>query len=233
MRVNEGAEAHKALSDPARLQLFTLILESDHPLDIPGMSEAVGLHQNTVRSHLRRLELVGLVTPEIEARTTRGRPKVLFKPGPEAEDMGHGARNYKLLATMLAGFVNAGLTDPAAGAELAGRSWGGYLSAQFRPHPGDPVDLEAATEMILRMMDRLGFEPEVAETPEGVDVRLHNCPFRDIAAKYPATVCSLHLGILRGALADVKSDAEATVLLPFVTPTLCVAKLAAPPPSAN
>ena len=40
------------------------------------------------------------MTPEIEARTTRGRPKVLFKPGPEAEDMGHGARNYKLLATI-------------------------------------------------------------------------------------------------------------------------------------
>ena len=192
------------------------------------MSEAVGLHQNTVRSHLRRLELVGLVTPEIEARTTRGRPKGAPSsgPGPEAEDMGPGARNYKLLATMLpAGFINAGLKDPEAGAEQAGRSWGGYLSVEFRPHPGDPVDLPAAAEMILRMMDRLGFEPEVAETAEGVDVRLHNCPFRDIAARYPGTVCSLHLGILRGVLADVKSDAEATVLLPFVTPNLCIAKL--------
>ena len=233
MRAIEGAEAHKALSDPARLQLFTLILESNHPLDVSEMSETVGLHQNTVRSHLRRLELVGLVTPQIEPRTTRGRPKVLFKPGPEAEEMGRGARNYKLLATMLAGFINAGLKDPETDAELAGRSWGGYLSAQFRPQPGDPVDLQAAAEMILRMMDRLGFEPEVTQTPEGVDVQLHNCPFRDIAAKYPKTVCSLHLGILRGALAEVKSDAEATVLLPFVTPNLCVAKLASPPVSAN
>lgn len=233
MRTNEGAEAHKALSDPARLRLFNLIQESDHPLEIAEMSAAVGLHQNTVRSHLRRLELVGLVVAQIEARTTRGRPKVLFKPGPEAGDMGSGARNYKLLATMLAGFVNSGLPDPEAGAEAAGRSWGGYLAAPFRPHPGDPVDLEAASQMIRSMMDRLGFEPEVAETEDGVDLLLHNCPFRDIAARYPQTVCSLHLGILKGALADVGSDARATALLPFVTPNLCVARLASHPSSAN
>ncbi|MEX0791057.1 MAG: helix-turn-helix domain-containing protein [Actinomycetota bacterium] len=233
MRVKEGAEAHKALSDPARLRLFNLIQEANHPLDIPELAAAVGLHQNTVRSHLRRLELVGLVAPEIEARTTRGRPKILFKPGPEAEDMGHGARNYKLLATMLAGFVNSGLPDPEAGAEAAGRSWGGYLAAQFRPHPGDPVDLEAASEMIQRMMDRLGFEPEVRQTEDGVDVLLHNCPFRDIASRYPQTVCSLHLGILKGALADVRSDTEATALLPFVTPTMCIARLASQSSTAN
>jgi predicted ArsR family transcriptional regulator len=172
--------------------------------------------------------MAGLVTSELEARTTRGRPKVLFKPGPDAEEMGRGARNYRLLATMLAGFINDGLKDPEAGAELAGRSWGGYLSAQFRPRPGDPVDVGAAADMIVRMMDQMGFEPEAAETPEGVDVRLHHCPFRDIAARYPGTVCSMHLGILRGALEEMKSDAEATVLLPFVTPSVCVAKLASP-----
>lgn len=229
MRIKEGAEAHKALSDPARLRLFDLIQDADHPLDIPGMAEAVGLHPNTVRSHLRRLELVGLVVSEIEARTTRGRPKVLFRPGPEAQDMAHGARSYKLLATMLAGFINAGLPDPEAGAEAAGRSWGAYLSAEFRPYPGDPVDLPAAAGMVERMMDHLGFEPEVTQTEDGVDLLLHHCPFRDIASRYPQTVCSLHLGILKGALSDVKSGTEATALLPFVTPNLCVAHLAAKP----
>jgi predicted ArsR family transcriptional regulator len=148
--------------------------------------------------------------------------------------MGHGARNYKLLANMLAGFVNAGLRDPQAGAELAGRGWGGYLSAPVRPHPGDPVDLRSAAEMILRMMDRLGFEPELKEVPDAIEVHLHHCPFRDVAARYPQTVCAMHLGILRGALTDVHAGAEATELLPFVTPSLCVAKLERPTdPSSN
>ncbi|HYN99608.1 MAG TPA: winged helix-turn-helix domain-containing protein, partial [Actinomycetota bacterium] len=102
MRVKERVEAHKALSDPARLRLFSLIVESDRPLGIPEMAGNVGLHPNTIRSHLRRLELAGLVSPQVEDRTTRGRPKVLFKPGPEAEDMEPGGRNYRLLATILA-----------------------------------------------------------------------------------------------------------------------------------
>jgi predicted ArsR family transcriptional regulator len=234
VRVKQGAEAHRALSDTARLRLFTLITEAERPLDIAEMARAMELHPNTIRSHLRRLELVGLVVPEVEERNARGRPRILYKPGPEAEDMGHGARNYKLLANMLAGFVTAGLRDPATGAEIAGRGWGGYLAAPVRPQPGDPVDLQAASEMIQRLMDRLGFEPELHETSEGVEVHLRHCPFRDIAARYPETVCSMHLGILRGALADARAGAEATQLVPFVTPSLCVARLERKPePSDN
>lgn len=225
MRVKQGAEVHRALSDTVRLKLFSLILEADRPLDVPEMARAMALHPNTIRSHLRRLELVGLVGPEVEVRTTRGRPRILYKPGPEAEDMGLGARNYKLLATMLAGFVTAGLPDPEAGAQIAGRGWGGFLAAPVRPHPGDPVDLGAAADMVVRLMDRLGFEPELQEIAEGVEIHLHHCPFRDVAARYPQTVCSMHLGILRGALADVDADAEATELIPFVTPSRCVARL--------
>lgn len=146
MRVKQAAEAHRAPSDTARLRLFTLITEAERPVDIAEMARAMALHPNTIRSHLRRRELVGLVTPEVEARTGRGRPRILYKPGPEAEDMGKGARNYKLLANTLAGFVTAGLPDPATGAEIAGRGWGGYLAAPVRPQPGEPVDLEAASE---------------------------------------------------------------------------------------
>lgn len=225
MRVKQGAEAHRALSDTARLRLFSLILEADGPLDVPAMAGAMGLHPNTIRSHLRRLELAGLVAPEAEERSARGRPRILYRPGPEAEDMGPGARNYKLLATMLAGFVSTGLPDPAAGAQTAGRSWGGYLAAPVRPHPADPVDLRAAAGMVMSLMDRLGFEPELHEIPEGVEVHLCHCPFRDVAARYPQIVCSMHLGILRGALADVGAAAEATELVPFVTPQRCVARL--------
>lgn len=227
--IKEGAEAHRALADPGRLRLFNLILESDRPLDIYELADAMKLHPNTVRSHLRRLELVELVVPEIQARAARGRPRVLFKPGPRAEEMAPGGRNYKLLATMLAGFLNAELADPQSRAEQAGRAWGGYLSAPYRPHPADPVDLDAAAGMMVRMMDRLGFEPELKASEDGADLHLHHCPFREIAARYPGTVCAMHLGLLKGALADARAGAEATELLPFVEPSLCIARLQARP----
>ncbi len=225
MRVAEVARAHRALSEEPRLRLFSLISEADRPLDLPEMAEALGLHPNTIRSHLRRLEAAGLVVSETEVRTSRGRPRLLFKPGPGAKEVGQGARDYKLLATMLAGYARSGANDPASVAETTGKAWGGYLAAPDRPRPGDAVDAGSAVDMIARMMERLGFEPELEREGTVAKVLLHNCPFRDVAERYPEIVCSLHLGILRGALEEIAAAVEATDLRPFVTPSLCVARL--------
>ena len=226
VRVAKAATVHRALSDEARLRLFSLISESDLPLDVPAIAEALGLHPNTIRSHLRRLEAAGLVVSETETRTARGRPRQLFKPGAAAEEVGQDARDYRLLATMLAGYAKAGATDPASAAETAGKAWGGYFGAQDRLPPGETEDdLGSAIEMIARMMERLGFEPEVQRSGTVAEVLLHNCPFRGVAERYPTIVCSLHLGILRGALEDTAAAVDATDLQPFVTPSFCVARL--------
>lgn len=225
MHVAKTALAHRALSDEVRLRLFSLISETDHPVNVPSMAEALGLHPNTIRSHLRRLEAAGLVVSETEIRTTRGRPRQLFKLGPAAEEIGQGARDYKLLASMLAGYAKAGSDDPASTAESAGRAWGGYLGAQDRLPPGETADVGSAIELIARMMERLGFEPEVQRSGTVAEVLLHNCPFRGVAERYPEVVCSLHLGILRGALQETTATVDATDLKPFVTPSLCVARL--------
>lgn len=44
-----------------------------------------------------------------------------------------------------------------------------------------------------------GFEPELARKGEQLQIRLHACPFRVVAAEHSEVVCSLHLGLLRGA----------------------------------
>lgn len=225
MKITEVANAHRALSDEARLRLFSLISEADRLVDVPEMALALALHPNTIRSHLRRLEAAGLVVGETEVRTSRGRPRMLFKPGPRAEDVGRAARDYKLLATMLAGYARASASDPASVAEKAGKAWGAYLAGPDRPPPGGTLDAGSAVEMIARMMERMGFDPGVEREGEVAEVLLHNCPFRDVAERYPEVVCSLHLGILRGALAETTTELVATGLLPFVTPSLCVAKL--------
>ena len=108
LSVANAALAHRALSDEARLRLFSLISESDRALDVPTMSDALGLHPNTVWSHLRRLESAALVVSEFEVRTARGRPRRLFTLGPAAAAVGQGARDYKLLATMLAAMPSRG-----------------------------------------------------------------------------------------------------------------------------
>jgi len=42
-------------------------------------------------------------------------------------------------------------------------------------------------------------------------------------------VCAMHLGIMQGALGELRGPLEAEGLQPFVTPHLCVAKLRSAP----
>ena len=45
----------------------------------------------------------------------------------------------------------------------------------------------------------MGFEPAVrVGTPRRVEVVLGHCPFQDVAAQEPCTVCELHLGLAEG-----------------------------------
>jgi predicted ArsR family transcriptional regulator len=54
---------------------------------------------------------------------------------------------------------------------------------------------------------------------------MRRCPFWALAGSCPHVVCSLHHGIIDGALAAAGSDTHVERLEPFVEPGLCVARL--------
>ena len=49
------------------------------PATVEDVAAEVGLHVNTVREHLDRLVAAGFVASEPEVRTTRGRPRLLYR----------------------------------------------------------------------------------------------------------------------------------------------------------
>jgi predicted ArsR family transcriptional regulator len=53
----------------------------------------------------------------------------------------------------------------------------------------------------------------------------------EAAHKYPEVVCGVHLGIVRGALAQYGADSEGTALLPFAEPGACLLHLPATDPA--
>ncbi|MGH3125168.1 MAG: hypothetical protein ACRDND_29655, partial [Streptosporangiaceae bacterium] len=74
--------------------------------------------------------------------------------------------------------------------------------------------------------------------PEGrkYRVQLRGCPFREVAQHHQDVVCMLHLGLMQGALAEMRAPVTADRLEPFTEPSLCVAYLTSPPepgPSAR
>jgi predicted ArsR family transcriptional regulator len=98
------------------------------------------------------------------------------------------------------------------------------------------VSPEVALTQLVAMLDDLDFAPEPVHTRsdgiEGADgpdvVRLRHCPFLELADPHRDLVCRVHLGLMQGALAELKAPVSVTSLVPFEEPDACLAHLAPP-----
>jgi predicted ArsR family transcriptional regulator len=202
-----------------RGQVLALLQDAAEPMTAAQVATATGLHINTARFHLEGLAADGHATRRAEARELPGRPSVLYA----ADGTSVRPRSYRLLAEMLTGLVDT-LSDPGAAAAEAGHAWGRHLIE--RTSPSERIDSDEALGRLGRVLAAVGFEPEIhTEQPAQPEIHLRHCPFREVAARHQEVVCGLHLGLMRGALAELRAPLEATELEPWVTPTLCVARL--------
>jgi predicted ArsR family transcriptional regulator len=192
---------------------------AERPEGAAAVAERTGLPLNTARFHLDRLVGRGLAERVTERRATRGRPRVLYA----ARAAASGPRSYRLLARMLGGIV-AELDEVGSTGADAGRAWGRHLVE--RTPPTGRVTAAEAVQRLTALMDEVGFVPEVdAGDPRRCSILLHHCPFLEIAEEQPAVVCGLHLGLMQGALEELRAPVEVEELRPLVEPTLCVARL--------
>lgn len=222
-QIGERSEStYRALADPNRRHLLRLLDDAGGPLDVATLSDGVGLHPNTVREHLALLGQAGLVTHTTEKQSRPGRPRLLYEASPR-EMRSPESEGYRFLAEVLAGYMKATLADPAAAAEEAGRVWGRYLVE--RPAPFDPPDTTRVVDQMVTTLAELGFAPEPRREGKRIQVRLHDCPFRDMAHPHGDVVCSVHLGILRGMAEELGGEVSVEDLLPFVEPSLCIARM--------
>ena len=216
------AALHRALSDPSRVQILKVVQEAETPLDARELGTRVGLHVNTVRSHLRVLAEAGLVSARREERTRPGRPRVLYEATAEPLDA-PALASYHLLAQILASSLAGSEHDPSARAEQAGRAWGAHLVG--RPVPFTSVSKEETIDEVVRLHEQYGFRPELRQANNGQEIVLKRCPFQEVATTYQTVICPAHLGLIRGALAELGTGIEADSLAPFAEPGACVGHL--------
>jgi predicted ArsR family transcriptional regulator len=207
---------HRALADERRARIVATLDEATAPLDARELGRRVSLHPNTVRWHLGILADAGLVVSRPEPRATPGRPRVVYSLTDEGRQTPE-RDEYRLLATILAGTVaQSGDQD---GAREAGRAWGRFLVE--RPTPFTHVDDEGATDSVVELLDQQGFEP----TAGADEIRMHRCPFHDLAEMHPDVVCAVHEGLISGALEELGSDLRVGRLEVFPQPDVCIARL--------
>ena len=213
----------------SRAHVLDLLRAAGSPVGVRDIADQAGLHPNTARFHLDALVDAGLAARAPKERTTPGRPSMAYRAVAGGETMGR--RRYRLLAEMLTSLIAGMLPKPGEAAEEAGREWGRYLTEP--PPPYQRLDAGEAVGRLTATMAEIGFAPEAVTDGTQYQLRLRQCPFREVAENHQDVVCQLHLGLMQGALAQMRAPVTADRLEPFADPSLCIAYLATPQSQAG
>ena len=194
---SERARTAALLADPTRLRLLELVEASSEPVGVAELAAQVGVHHTSVRAHLARLRDGGLIEERTAAAVGRGRPKLVYlaAAGSRSPQLDTARDPYRELSGLLTEAVGTGRSPRRVGHDA------GVAVAASSPAVTaiDTIQAEAAA---------LGFEPRRASRRDGqLDLVLQHCPFRDVAAQDPDTICALHLGIAEG-VADTLGGVE-------------------------
>jgi predicted ArsR family transcriptional regulator len=207
----------------SRADVLDTLRAAGGPVGVREVAQRMGLHPNTARFHLEALVDAGLAAREAEDRESPGRPRIGYRA---LADGPAGQRRYRLLAEMLTTLIAGTMPEPTRAAEEAGREWGAYLTQQ--PPPYQRLTADDAVAALTAIMAEMGFAPQVQADGDGqYRLCLRQCPFREVAQDHRDVICSLHLGLMRGALAQMRAPVSAVRLEPFVEPSLCTAGLTA------
>ena len=197
-------DVFKALGDDTRYAIYAELLRATRPLATAEVSEALGLHPNTVRPHLERMREVGLLQVEIHGRGEVGRPQHRYSPSPQAPSLGFEPPMPPMMPFLASMLVRLAEQVGATGTDAfeIGRDQGRAEASRYTAAP-------SCIEALVAELDRMGFEPGVRAAADGETalISFSHCPFDALADEHPEVVCSLHRGMVEGFV-DAMGDAD-------------------------
>ncbi|MFJ4046335.1 helix-turn-helix transcriptional regulator [Microbacterium sp. NPDC089987] len=171
------AVAYGPISSYSRVRILHLV-QTRPERTIGELSEATGLHANTVREHLQRLIEGGYVIQATEHRTTRGRPRTLYSAATGAPEA----------------------SSPIARDKVAEAARRGDLMRRILSEPDSELGRDATYQLdaLVEHLEESGFEPIVDESRMTVD--LTPCPHAASSPEHRPMLCQVHLGLMQGVL---------------------------------
>lgn len=203
-----SAERARVLEDLQRRQ---------DPPTSAAVARSLDLHTNTARLHLEALVERGLVERFNSAPHGRGRPAVRYRAVAQRSEPDRRVRDLAGLAGALSAHIQRTSPDPAAAARSIGADWAGSFDTASSTVTGDPAGVAVGR------LDQLGFDSDLAHIVGSRSTyRLRRCPLLDVAKGNSDVVCNVHLGLVRGTLAQLGADHVRADLEPFAEPGACV-----------
>lgn len=190
-------DALASLAEPVRLALYRCVAGREQGLRRDEAAAAVGMSRKLAAYHLDKLAEAGLLDTRFERRSGRsgpgaGRPAKLYLRSARPLEVALPARNYQLLAELLADAVQADPSGAAGALERAACAAGvenAIHADEDHSRPRDAADAHA-------VLARHGYEPY---DDEGV-TRLRNCPFERLAQTHRELVCRANLPLVEGLI---------------------------------
>ncbi len=191
------ADAYRGLAQISRLKVLDVV-QATPGVGLAELTASTGLHENTLRDHMRVLETEGFVRTEVEHRGTRGRPRTVFHP------------------------VLSETESDAARRRIESAAHHGDLLRKIRP------DAEVSSlgpdalhqiDALYEHLDDVGLDPLLDE--DGLTVELIPCPFHDLIEEGREIACRVHEGLIRNILTQADGPVELERLLPFTTAHTC------------
>jgi len=189
------AGAYRGLSQPSRLRVMHELLLTPGQ-SLADLAAVTGLHENTLRDHLRVLEAEGFVVRRTEHTGTRGRPRDVFDPaGPESP-------------------------SPVAAQRVEdAKRHGDLMRGVLLQAPAGDETVAHQLDALYEHLDDVGLEPAMDE--ERLTIDLAPCAFHDLVDDRMAMLCHVHAELIRGVLHQAEGPVELDSLLPLVTPHRC------------
>ncbi len=184
------------------------------PATVDQLSAELGLAAAAVRRHLEILQRDRLVDYE-PVRKKPGRPEHLFALTEDGQEL-MPKRYHLLLQRILQGLtVSAnGSGDAAVKGLLTLVARTMVEEHRSRAMEGEETDRIA---LLRRILEDEQFSPVITDSPDGIQVTLHNCPYRGVATQSDV-ICTLDRELIAEVLdAPVSSTARINLGHPLCT----------------
>jgi predicted ArsR family transcriptional regulator len=192
--------SHQIAGRSTRIEVLELLRRKGHA-SAETISAELLVTPNAIRQHLTNLERDGFVVSSPE-KSRRGRPSLLFSLTERADSV--FPKRYGQLATMVLQEVQE-MGGPEALDEVFERMASRHAGAISRNLEG--LAFDEKLKRVVAWIGRAGTLAEQTETPEGVKVTIHNCPFRNTALKFPQ-VCTITPQLISKLLGTGVSQAD-------------------------
>lgn len=187
------------------------------PVRVQAVANELRLHENTVREHLDGLVLSHHACRISFPSNGRGRPSYGYEALNDfISQVEPEAREYASLAMVLAKQLALTKGNTKANAVSAGEEWAKVFRSSEIHSSLRPLQVR---KRLIEVLTSLGFSPK--SHPRKNLIRLETCPLLAAAREEPDVICSVHLGLIRGLVAQSGMKAGDVKLTQFAERGSC------------